>query len=224
MPCARDCVVDAVRRLCQFFLSHREIPYIVSSNCATHFTGDVYRQFCSQMSIILELHGPWRPQISRNIEWQHRTMKNALYMLCKDRNCEWTDILKSVTSSINATINSATDLSPFYTITGHNPNIGLPKLHKKEIANDNLRAYGIQINALHWLVHNHITLANNEANHNMKVRLNRLTYKDPIQVSDKVKIHRPQSAIAQSHCILDTRIYDCKNKRQDEPGEKRKWW
>ena len=100
------------------------------------------------MSITQELHSPWQPQSSGNIEWQHRTMKNALYMLCEDRNCEWTDIFESVTSSMNATINSATGVYPYYAITGHHSNIGLPKRLSKELASNDPGAYGMQLNAL----------------------------------------------------------------------------
>ena len=56
----------------------------------------------------------------------------------------------------------------------------------------------MQINALLRHVDHGVTLANDEANHKMEVRLNRLTYKDPIQVGDKVLIHRPRSTMAQS--------------------------
>ena len=46
-------------------------------------------------------------------------------------------------SIIPATINSTTGVSPHYTITGHHPNIGLPKLDKKKIANNDPEAYGM---------------------------------------------------------------------------------
>ena len=148
IPCARDRAIDAARVLYQFFLCHREIPRIVSSDRGTHFTSEVYKQFFAQMCITQELHCSWRPQRSGNIERQHRTMKNALYTLCEDRNCEWTDILESVTSSMNSTINSTTDVSPHYAITGRHPNIVLPKLLSKELASNDPGAYGKQINDL----------------------------------------------------------------------------
>ena len=85
LPCARDCAINVAHGLYQFFLCHREMPHIVSSNHCTQFTD---KQFCSQMSIIPELYCPERPQSSGNIEQQHRTMKNALYVLCEDRNRE----------------------------------------------------------------------------------------------------------------------------------------
>ena len=58
MPCARDRAIDAARRLYQFFLRHREIPRIVSSDRGTHFTGEVYKEFCDLTSITRELHCP----------------------------------------------------------------------------------------------------------------------------------------------------------------------
>ena len=42
IPCAKDRAIDAARGLYQFFLRHREIPRIVSSDRGTHFTGYVY--------------------------------------------------------------------------------------------------------------------------------------------------------------------------------------
>ena len=197
IPCAMDHAIDTARSLYQFFLRHREILCIVSSDHGTHFTGEVYRKFCNQMSITQELHCPWRPQNSGNVERQHHMMKNALYM-CEDRNCEWTDILESVISAMNATINSATGVSPHYTITGWHPNIGLPKLQGRDITNDNLGAYGMQINALLRQVHYHIALANDKADHKLEASLNHLTYKDPIQVGDNILLHQPKSTVAKS--------------------------
>ena len=196
IPCARDRAIDAARGLYQFFLRHREIPRIVSSDRGTHFTGEAYKEFCDLTSITRELHCPWRPQSSGNIERQHRTFKNALYMICEDRNCEWTDVLESAVSSMNATANTATGASPHYIITGRQPNIGLPKIPCQDIVNNNPGAYGMQINALLRQVHQRVALANNEADHKMEAKLNRSIFKDPIQVGDKVLLHRPQSATA----------------------------
>ena len=129
---------------------------------------------------------------------QHHTMKNALCMLREDRNCEWTDILEFVTSSMNATINSTTGVSPHYAITGRHPNIGLLKVLSKELTSDDPRAYGMQINDQLRQVHYRVTLANDEADHKLEASLNHFIYKDPIRVGNKVLLHRLQSTIAQS--------------------------
>ena len=117
-------------------------------------------------------------------------------MICEDRNCEWTDVLESAVSSMNATANTATGASPHYIITGRQPNIGLPKIPCQDIVNNNPGAYGMQINALLRQVHQRVALANNKADHKMEAKLNRSIFKDPIQVGDKVLLHRPQSATA----------------------------
>ena len=123
-------------------------------------------------------------------------------MLCEDRNCEWTDILESVISPMNATINGATGVSPHYTITGCHTSIGLPKLLLKELASNDPGTYGMQINALLSQIHHHIALANDEADHKLETSLNHFIYKDPLQVSNKVLLHWPQSTIAQSSNLL----------------------
>ena len=153
---------------------------------------------------------------------QHRTMKNALYMLCEDRKCEWIDIIESVISSMNATINSATAVCPYYTITSCHSNIGLPKLLSKELASDDLGVYGMQINALLRQVHHCIARANNEANHKLEASLNRFIYKDPIQISDKVLLHQLQSTRAQSSnlpWIGDIKTNDVISQVQNKNGD-----
>ena len=107
-------------------------------------------------------------------------------MLCEDRNCEWTDILESVTSSMNATINNTTGVSPHYAITGRHPNIELPELLSKKLASNDPGAYGMLINVLLRQVHHCVALANNEADHKLEASLNRSIYEDPIQVGDKL--------------------------------------
>ena len=62
---------------------------------------------------------------------------------------------------------------------------------QKVIENDDPGAYGMQINALLRQVHHRVTLPNDEADHKMEARLNCPTYKELLQVGDKVLIHRP---------------------------------
>ena len=56
----------------------------------------------------------------------------------------------------------------------------------------------MKVNALLRQVHRRVTFANNETDHKLNAKLNQLFYKDPIQVDDKVLLHRPQSTIAHS--------------------------
>lgn len=50
------------------------------------------------------------------------------------------------TSFMNRTVNNATSVSPHYTFTGSDSNIGLPKLSRQEVTNDHPGCYGKQKN------------------------------------------------------------------------------
>jgi len=179
------------------FLRHRERPQIVSSDRGTHFTGEVYQNFCNFMGIKQELHCPWRPQSSGNIERQHRTMKNAIFILCEERKCAWTDILESVVSNMNSMVNRSTGVSPHFIVTGRHPNLGLPQNEGEKVRNADPASYGMQINALLRQVHKVVELANQEADLKMERRLNSIPSKE-LEVGDKVLLYRPESSQAKT--------------------------
>ena len=56
----------------------------------------------------------------------------------------------------------------------------------------------MQINALLRQVHHRVAQANGEADPKLEASLSCFIVKDPIQVADKILLHRPQSTIAQS--------------------------
>ena len=197
IPSARDRALDAARGLYLMFLRHRERPQIVSSDRGTHFTGEVYRNFCDFMGIKQELHCPWRPQSSGNIERQHRTMKNAIFMLCEERKCDWTEVLESVISNMNSMINRSTGVSPHFVVTGRHPNLGLPQKKSEQIRHPDPASYGMEINTLLNQTHKAVELANQEADFKMENRLNSIPTKN-LEPGDKVLLYRPESAEAKS--------------------------
>ena len=197
VPCARDRAIDAARGLYLMFLRHRERPQIVSSDRGTHFTGEVYQNFCNFMGIKQELHCPWRPQSSGNIERQHRTMKNAIFILCEERKCQWPDILESVVSNMNSMINRSTGVSPHFVVTGRHPNLGLPQNEGGKIRNADPASYGMEINALLRQTHKVVELANQQADLKMENRMNTKPTKK-LESGDKVLLYRPESAKAKA--------------------------
>ena len=108
------------------------------------------------------------------------------------------DDLESVTSSMNATINSATGVSSHYVIAVRHPNIDLRKQPRNEPTNQSPTTYDMQINVLLRQVHQPVALAKSKADHKLNTKLNQLLYKDPIQVGDKVLLYQPQSTTVHS--------------------------
>ena len=102
---------------------------------------------------------------------------------------------------MDATVCSATEVSPHYLISGRHPNVGLPRINNKDIIANTPTAYGKQVNALLRQVHNRVALASYETEHKYDSRLSHLYLNDPIQVGDKILLHRPKSTIAHN-CYL----------------------
>ena len=194
IPTAHDRAIDAARGIYQLFLRHRVIPDIVSSDRGTHFTSETYKKFCEHMGIRHELHCPWRPQSSGNIERQHRTMKNAIFILTNERRCEWTDVLESVVSNMNATINQAIRTSPHFVLTGRKPDLALPKLATTTTKSP--AQYGKNIQNVLRAVKNAVEIANKEADHTLDKRSNGRACKNLLEAGDQILVYRPQSAEA----------------------------
>ena len=197
IPTARDRSIDAARGLYQVFLDHRVIPEIVSTDRGTHFTGETFRQFCNLMNIKPELHCPWRPQSSGNIERQHRTLKNALYILQNELNVEWTDILQSVVSNMNCCKNKSTGFSPHFLITGRKPSLALPMFTPPTTLHTSPSSYATSTRSKLEAAAKAVKLANNEADLYVEKRLQGM-YTRPLEAGDQILLYRPVSAVGQS--------------------------
>ena len=195
IPYAHDRAIDAARGLYQMYLTHREKPVIISTDRGTHFTGEVFVEYCKLMDIKSELHCPWRPQSTGNLERQHRTLKNAIFILCEERSCQWLDILPEVVSNMNAMTNRSTGVSPHYIVTGRHPSLNLPEKDNDTNRNPDPKLYGMRIGRELIRVHKAVAIAAAESDAKMEARLNSVPTK-PLNPGDKVLLYRPVSAEA----------------------------
>ena len=185
IPFKHDRAIDAAHGLYQLYLQHREKPVIVSTDRGTHFTGQVFVEYCKLMEIENQLHTPWRPQSTGNLERQHRTLKNALFILCEERKCQWLEILQEVVSNMNSMTNRSTGVSPHYIITGRHPSINLPSKGSDQIRHPDPASYGMKISAQLLKVHKAVSIAANEADEKLEARPNSIPTK-LLEPGDKV--------------------------------------
>ena len=195
IPFAQDRAIDAARGLYQLYLQHREKPVIVSTDRGSHFTGETFAEYCKLMDITSELHCPWRPQSTGNLERQHRTLKNAIFILCEERSVQWLDVLNEVVSNMNSMTNRSTGVSPHYIITGRHPSLNLPKKDDDKNRNPDPKLYGMKLSRELLKVHRAVAIAAAEADAKMENRLNTSPSK-PLNPGDKVLLYRPVSAEA----------------------------
>ena len=195
IPTAHDRAVDACNGLYQLYLQHRCIPRMVSTDRGTHFSAALFNEFCTMMGSTLKLHCPWRPQSTGNLERQHRTLKNAVFIVCNGDVSKWTDVISAVVSNMNAIPNAATGVSAHEVVTGRKPFTGIPAVDTSVNASD-ASQYVKMIKSKQHKVYTAVRIAAAAADAKAD-QINNHVIKDTIDVGDAILLHRPQSVQAQ---------------------------
>ena len=190
-PSSHDRAIDAARGLSRFITRHGVAPKIISSDRGRHFISSVFVETCKQLGVATKLHVAYNPQSCAVLERWHRTLKSALFIVSKERNCLWPDVLDYTVQALNANFNAATKTSPFYCVFGRHYNIALPTLSAEEVANNPL-SHGMQVNATLQMAHKFVRLCNKEADIAQDNRIKN-NVKSLLQVGDKVSLYRPNS-------------------------------
>ena len=191
-PSAHDRAIDAARALTRFITRHGVAPRVFSSDRGRHFIGSVFTETCKHLGVATKLHVAWNPQSCAVLERFHRSLKDALFIMTKERNCLWPDILDYTVQALNANFNAGTKTSPFYCIYGRNYNIALPTLTKEEVATNPL-SHGMAVNTTLQMAHKYAKLCNKEADFMLDKRFSKSHKKSLLQVGDKVALYRPKS-------------------------------
>ena len=195
-PSSHDRAIDAARGLSRFITRYGVAPKLVSSDRGRHFISSVFTETCKLLGVATKLHVAYNPQSCALLERWHRTLKSALFIVCKERNCLWPDVLDYTVQALNANYNAATKTSPFYCVFGRHYNIALPTLSKEQVANDPL-SYGMNVNATLQMAHKYVRLCNKDADIALEKR-NKNHTKSLLQVGDKVSLYRPNSVLNDS--------------------------
>ena len=190
-PSSHDRAIDAARGLSRFITRHGVAPKIISSDRGRHFISHVFTETCKMLGVATKLHVAYNPQSCALLERWHRTLKSALFIVCKERTCLWPDVLDYTVQALNANFNAATKMSPFYCVFGRHYNIALPTLSKEEVANNPL-SHGMHVNATLQLAHKYVRLCNKDADIAQDKRTKNHS-KSLLQVGDKVSLYRPNS-------------------------------
>ncbi len=168
MPTCRDRAIDAVNALLSE-LVHRfdVVPKILSSDRGTHFTSSVMAEFCAKLGIKQQLHLAWRPQSSGNIERAHRTLKNAIFATCSEKNINWVEALPFVVCALNNAENQSTKCSPREVIFGEKSSYRLPIVTGSQMRSTTALSYAKNIQLLRQRVHYLVKIAAEAADKEM---------------------------------------------------------
>ena len=197
VPTCRDRAIDAVNALLyELILKFDTVPKVLSSDRGTHFTSSVMSEVCQKFGIKQQLHVAWRPQSSGSIERAHRTLKNAIFATCAEKLCDWTEALPFVVNAMNSAINTSTGVSPRQVIFGEKSTFRLPEVTGEQMTSSSPRSYGHNLRLIRERVHHLVRLSAEAADRQMEQRHQRSHQPVELKPTDKVLIHRPQSAEA----------------------------
>ena len=188
-PLRKNRAVDTARELVNLVNEFGKVPKVISTDRGSHFTGEVFKELCRFLNIKQSLHCAWRPESSGILERQHRTLKNALFIVSKELEQPWPYIVGQVVSAINAAPNQATKCSPFYAMYGRHFSLDLPSVNKTPPA-ENALSHGMIIGSQLARVHKLVQFAAEEtvAKFDSKVKP---VKPEALQKGDRVLIYRP---------------------------------
>ncbi len=125
------------------FIPRWGLPNCIDSDQGTHFTGQVVKEASRMLKIKWNLHCPYRPQASGQVERSNRTIKTRLSKMHQE-GVPWVEALPAVLCSMRASPNRSVGLSPHEIITGRPMQMpGVIDLRNADvhIASDALIAY-----------------------------------------------------------------------------------
>ncbi len=99
------------------FIPRWGLPDCIDSDQGTHFTGQVVKEGSRMLKIKWNLHCPYRPQASGQVERSNRTIKTRLSKMHQE-GVPWVEALPAGLCSMRASPNRSVGLSPHEIITG----------------------------------------------------------------------------------------------------------
>ncbi len=142
-PTGRATAAHTAKCLVTDFIPRWGLPDCIDSDQGTHFTGQVVKEVSRMLKIKWNLHCPYRPQASGQVERSNRTIKTRLSKMHQE-GVPWVEALPAVLCSMRASPNRSVGLSPQEIITGRPMQMpGVIDLRNADvhIASDALIAY-----------------------------------------------------------------------------------
>ncbi len=142
-PTGRATAAHTAKCLVTDFIPRWGLPDCIDSDQGTHFTGQVVKEVSRMLKIKWNLHCPYRPQASGQVERSNRTIKTRLSKMHQE-GVPWVEALPAVLCSMRASPNRSVGLSPHEIITGRPMQMpGVIDLRNADvhIASDSLIAY-----------------------------------------------------------------------------------
>ncbi|XP_051635423.1 uncharacterized protein LOC127467479 isoform X1 [Manacus candei] len=88
-PCRTNQAKEVVKTLLKEIIPRFGVPLGLSSDRGPHFTAGIVQDVSAVLGITWNLHTPWRPQSSGQVERMNQTLKGQLKKICQEAKIQW---------------------------------------------------------------------------------------------------------------------------------------
>ena len=127
---------------------HHGIPLSIVSDRDGRFTSKFYRHLAERWGIKLNMSTAYHPQTDGQTEVMNRILEDYLRSYTRFAQDEWDELIAMAEFSMNNSINSSTQETPFYLNYGRHPRSPLAlgvEIRKPQKGYDNMNARGLAV-------------------------------------------------------------------------------
>lgn len=92
-PCRTNQAKEVVKTLLKEIIPRFGVPLGLSSDRGPHFIAGIVQEVARMLDISWDLHTPWRPQLSGQVEQMNQTIKGQIKKICQEAKIEWPQAL-----------------------------------------------------------------------------------------------------------------------------------
>ncbi|XP_059710860.1 uncharacterized protein LOC132331460 [Haemorhous mexicanus] len=117
-PCRTNQAKEVVRTLLKEIIPRFGVPLGLSSDRGPHFIAGVVQTVARMLDISWDLHTPWRPQSSGQVERMNQTLKGQIKKICQEAKMQWPQALPLALLRIRIKPRERLGVSPYEILYG----------------------------------------------------------------------------------------------------------
>ncbi|XP_064557197.1 protein NYNRIN-like, partial [Zonotrichia leucophrys gambelii] len=117
-PCRTNQAKEVVKTLLKEIIPRFGVPLGLSSDRGPHFIARVVQELARMLDITWNLHTPWRPQSSGQVERMNHTLKGQIKRICQEAKLHWPQALPLALLRIRIKPREKAGVSPYEILYG----------------------------------------------------------------------------------------------------------